>query len=307
VVATLAEQILSIFEWTLKHMSSFLIFRFLRFIKFFRFLRIFRLEVFHELRLMIQSMCFCLKPLGWATLILVLVTFIFAIIFTEEAKVSLNLKDSHLTPDERELVNENFISIRKSFICLLESILGGTDWAKYALALSHLSWIYEYLFLFYIIFVNLGMLNVVTGIFVDSALRAAKSDRQIIIEAKMMEQKVHEAHLNQLFREMDVEGTGLISVKQLKAYLRDKRVMALLNHIGIMYTNPQHIVSAFLPDQAGEISAKYFVDNCMELRNPNSHMLNDIYNKLLSVEKRLQERTRLSFLDVGPLSTLTAV
>jgi len=248
VVATLAEQILSIFEWTLKHMSSFLIFRFLRFVKFFRFLRIFRLEVFHELRLMIQSMCFCLKPLGWATLILIMVTFIFAIIFTEEAKVGLGMQNSRLTPDERKLVMENFVSLRSSFICLLESILGGTDWAKYALALSHLSWVYEYLFLFYIIFVNLGMLNVVTGIFVDSALRAAKSDRQIMIEAKMMERKVHDAHLNELFCEMDAEGTGFISVKQLKYYLRDDRVRALLNHSGIQYTNPQQIISVFAPE-----------------------------------------------------------
>jgi len=288
VFVALLENILSLFASTSKRLPNFSVYRFLRFIRLVRFMRVFRLEVFHELRMMLHSLCHCLKPLAWATLVLTIVTYTFAVIFTEETKV--NLRGGHLAKGERQLLEQSFTSVRASFICLLESILGGTDWAQYAAALSRLSWVYELLFLVYIVVVNLGILNVVTSIFVDSSLRAAKSDRHIIIEAKLTERRMREAHLNELFHEMDTGNAGFICVKQLRDYLHDERVVALLRSLGVQYMNPDQFISALgleSDSDVGKISAVQFVETCFELMSICEHMLLDIHRQLLDIDKRL--------------------
>ena len=60
-----------------------------------------------------------------------------------------------------------------SAVSLFSAITGGNDWMSYGenlIRLDEASHIYFLLFIFYIGFCLVGMLNVVTGIFVDSAV-----------------------------------------------------------------------------------------------------------------------------------------
>jgi len=264
-------------------LSSFVFLRALRFLRFFRLLQ---LEAFHELRLMINSMWFCLKPLSWAILLLVIVTYGFATVFTEEAKVALKTRDR--TGPQMVIVGHYFVSMKRTMVSLVESVLGGNDWSDYADALRSLHSVYEYMFLFYILFVNLAMLNIFTGIFVDCSLRSARHDTQMMIETVLADKRSCENQLTELFHELDVEGEGVISVTRLSHVLSDERVHALFRGIGLRYTTSADVIAALEPDviHTGEVNVKSFVKACISLTDCDGDLLYAIYKKISTLEGR---------------------
>jgi len=64
----------------------------------------------------------------------------------------------------------------RSMLSLYESILGGVDWDGIVKPLGHISAVWPAVFMVYIVFAALCIMNVITGIFVQSALNDA--DRQ---------------------------------------------------------------------------------------------------------------------------------
>jgi len=98
---------------------------------------------------------------------------------------------------------------------LLSSVLGGHDWTEYTDALQVVDWIYKSLFTLFVLLTQLAVLNVITGIFVDSSMNAALNDKQTLIQEEMVRQGMHKIELEQLFMEADTALKGRVREEQL--------------------------------------------------------------------------------------------
>merc|ERR1719463_908293 len=81
--------------------------------------------------------------------------------------------------ENQKLLDIHFGSLSKSCFALFQSVTGGIDWDAAARPLFEIGWTSGTVFTIYIIFTVLAVLNVVTGIFVDTALKSAKADKDI--------------------------------------------------------------------------------------------------------------------------------
>merc|ERR1712100_583841 len=83
---------------------------------------------------------------------------------------------------------------------------------------------YFLIFLFYIGFCTVGLLNVVTGIFVDSAVCTRTDDE--VVEGYMEEIQKISDEFRHIFTEADTNGSGTISWSELKEHLDNPWVRA---------------------------------------------------------------------------------
>merc|ERR1712032_1039058 len=93
-----------------------------------------------------------------------------------------------------EAVAALYGSMGQSIMTVFLAISGG-DWGALAHPLADLSVMFNLLYAVYIVFVVFGVLNVLTGVFVDSAMKAAQRDRDTVIQAELDENK---SYLNQI-------------------------------------------------------------------------------------------------------------
>merc|ERR1719235_1159840 len=116
---------------------------------------------------MIFSILNCFADLLWAFVVIVLIIFVFSIIFDSAVadyfeQVDL---DDPVAMSPTEDLQKYYGSMSESMISLWCAISGGNDWFQYAEVLRQLQMgeIYFSLFMFYIAFCVVGLLNVVTG------------------------------------------------------------------------------------------------------------------------------------------------
>eukprot|EP00439_Symbiodinium_sp_Y106_P075999 s1558_g15.t1 len=155
--------------------SNLRLMRLLRIGRLFRVVRIMKVvRLFRSLRTLVQSLVGTLKSLAWAMVLLSLIMYIFAILFTDAAlDYIIELKDQvePLTVDEENHladVSRYFGSLYRSFITMYQVISDGLTWSSPAHALYQLPalgpYLWVQLFHFYIAFVAFAVLNVMTGI-----------------------------------------------------------------------------------------------------------------------------------------------
>ena len=86
---------------------------------------------------------------------------------------------------------------------------GGEDWYNVMRPLFHISPWYGLLFSFFICFVIFGVLNVLTGVFVEHALQIR--DRDLVIQAEMEKTDHFLTDMHLIFQEADVDEDGTIT------------------------------------------------------------------------------------------------
>ena len=138
--------------------------RILRVLRMTRLTRIFRVirvvRFFRSLRTLVFSIANTLKSLFWAMLLLALIMYIFAILFTD-------IVNNHMLENEGSVNNEDlekyFGTLHISIHTLFMSISGGLTWKDASGALSNISWLWVYVFSSYVAFSCFAVLNVMTG------------------------------------------------------------------------------------------------------------------------------------------------
>ena len=171
-------------EWSTKDSTQNL--SFLRVFRVFRLVRVVRLvrtvRSLRSLRTMLFSIISSIAALYWAFVMLLLTMFMFSIIFSNGVASYFDFVDANATQQVRnaELVYESFGGIYETLVSLFSAVSGGNDWMNYGSILrAGPGEVYFLVFVFYIFFCLVGLLNVVTGIFVDSAVCTRTEDEVV--------------------------------------------------------------------------------------------------------------------------------
>jgi hypothetical protein len=118
----------------------------------------------------------------------------------------------------------------------------------------------------YVLLSILGILNIVTGMFVERASNISKIDRDFAIsdEIHKMEADIQESVL--LFQEMDKDRAGKVDVNTFMEFLTHERVIAYFATLDIDVTDRERLQFLFDVDADGRVGLEEFVIGCVRLR-----------------------------------------
>lgn len=124
--------------------------------------------------------------------------------------------------------------------------------------------LYLLIFMFYVCFTMVGLLNVVTGIFVDSAVCTRTEDE--VIETWRSEQKNTCETLRTIFVEGDADASGLMSLVEFRAHLLNPWVRAYFAGLEIDPSDAVSIFTLIAKEGSDEVDIDEFVSGVMKLK-----------------------------------------
>jgi len=279
------------------------ILRSIRAIRVLRVVRVFRF--FKDLRLMVASILCCLISLGWAFALLTSVMFIFAVVLLQGASDHLHsVGVGQVDPELLGQLAEDFGDIVRTIFSLTQAISGGRSWGEYAAPYVQISAYYGIFFTMFIVFVIFGVLNILTGVFVESTSAVANFDKELVIQEEMSRNESVVNQIRALFNEIDVDNSGTVTAKELKKNLKDERVKAYFNVLQLDVTEAAGLFELLDRDESGEVSIDEFIMSCMRLKGTARSI--DLATMLFE-NKRLYSMMRGFMLNVeGTLGELHA-
>lgn len=231
--------------------TNFSFMRILRVLRFIRVLRLVRIvRLIGELRTIVCSIAGSLKSLGWTICLLTLLIYVVGIYFTQ-------LVADHGAED-KELVNF-FGSLARSLLSLFAAFTGGVDWDQVASPL--IDTIHPFcgvVFALYIAFAVLAMMNVVTGVFVESALMTARHDKDVDLVNTLRE----------VFMKTDEDATGTIEWAEFERHIQDPQMEVIFKAVDLDRSEARGLFELIDVEDKGEISREEFIMGCLRLKGP---------------------------------------
>jgi len=167
---------------------------------------------------------------------------------------------------DRQQIDNLYGSLDRCMMTLFLTVSGGMEWRAAAEPIVKLGYGYGVIWTGYITFMVFGMLNVLTGIFVDSAISAMNNDKDNMIVSQLEERTALISSICSVFRNSDTDGSGLINEEEMNVLLKDNEVTAYLNAIGIDISEARGLFQLLDDDASGTVSIDEFVTGFMHLR-----------------------------------------
>jgi hypothetical protein len=248
------------------NLSVFRIFRIFRLIRLLKVIR--RIHMLESLNLMVFGIVSCVAPLFWAIAILILIMYAFGVFFM--SGLSGQMKDlatptEDFTLDQVNALDTGFGSVYRTIASLFEAVTGGNDWAGIAETMREVSEPLYCCFALYVVFVTLGVLNIVTGFFVDGTMQANVNAREEMLKQAQEKKNTMIQLVGELFTQLDTDQSGKLSYEELDSHLHDE---ALQEYFCVLEMEPEEAKDLFcLLDVRGEgeVSITDFTNGCLKI------------------------------------------
>merc|ERR1719210_1659427 len=126
-------------------------------------------------------------------------------------------------------LRRHFGTLTGATLTLYASMSGGKDWGETLNLLKPLPWPYTLLFLIFVTFAILALLNVVTAVFVGTALRSSKNDRAVAVQQELEHKSEFIAIMQQVFQELDTNDHGSLRLEEFEQHIGDEKIIAYLS------------------------------------------------------------------------------
>merc|ERR1712050_403038 len=114
----------------------------------------------------------------------------------------------------------------RCFVSLVMAVTGGVSWVNMVVPLRSISDVYEWVFIFYVLFLQLGVLNIFTSMFVAQASSFTQNDPEIIEREEMEARDRLIKDLHEVFDVLDADGSGIIDMEEFMAWRTNNRSKA---------------------------------------------------------------------------------
>ncbi|CAE7479819.1 unnamed protein product, partial [Symbiodinium necroappetens] len=140
-----------------------------------------------------------------------------------------------------------------SMISLWSAVSGGNDWYQYAEVLHGISMgdFYFLMFNFYIAFCVVGLFNVVTGVFVDSAVCTRTEDE--IVQGYLDEMRSMTESIKGFLKKADKDASGTLTYEEFQAHMANPVVKAYFSGLDIDPDETKIIFTLLDSDCNGDI------------------------------------------------------
>eukprot|EP00747_Dinoflagellata_sp_TGD_P111382 gnl/TRDRNA2_/TRDRNA2_171212_c0_seq4.p1 gnl/TRDRNA2_/TRDRNA2_171212_c0~~gnl/TRDRNA2_/TRDRNA2_171212_c0_seq4.p1 ORF type:complete len:635 (+),score=111.61 gnl/TRDRNA2_/TRDRNA2_171212_c0_seq4:81-1985(+) len=240
--------------------------RTLRMLKMAKMLRMARvLKAFKDLRMMIVCIAGSLMSLFWSFVMLALILYMFALFFVQgfTGLLTTELLESTVTDD----IGVAFGSVESAMLSLFKCVTGGDDWGAYHTLIEMAGPIYSVGFVFFVGFFNFAVFNILTGMFVEQAMKCAEPDSEELIFEQRKEEIAQKGTITELCREIDADGSGTINLEEFGAYMQTAKGRHLLKLQGLDVDDAEtffHLLTH--ASQCPEVEIGLFTDCAMKMR-----------------------------------------
>jgi len=212
-----------------------------------------------ELKLLASCIVHSFSSFCWATLFLSFFIYIIGVFLTDNL-VSTRIERHDARGDELVVLSEFFGSVPRSWMSLLQALTGGMDWDILVRSLDKASPWFSFLFILYILFGYLAVLNVVTGLFVNGAMERSQAVNDM--------QRLFQIH--KLFFALDADASNQIGEDELMEHINDDAVQEFLNCVD-MDQHEVHLLFDILDkDGGGNIDFEEFANGMLRMHGTAS-------------------------------------
>ncbi|CAK0872655.1 unnamed protein product, partial [Prorocentrum cordatum] len=243
----------------------------LRFLKLLKVVKVF--ELMYHMKYL-QAFIVCIQgsfaSFMWSVVMLFSVYGVFSLVFMQ---VITNHIDAIGETLDDTTFGEHFGSVGRSITTLFMVTTGGDDWAIVYTTIKETGPIGSFLFLAFIAFVNLNLLNIILGIFVDSAMKVLSPDSETLAHEYVRRDHEYARKLTNLCKTLDTDCSGRLTQEQFKLGLSQKRIPHLLAMLDLK----KHSILEFFEslakasDHDGQVGITTFVDGCMLLKGASTN------------------------------------
>eukprot|EP00929_Paragymnodinium_shiwhaense_P037636 TRINITY_DN20014_c0_g1_i3.p1 TRINITY_DN20014_c0_g1~~TRINITY_DN20014_c0_g1_i3.p1 ORF type:complete len:559 (-),score=88.24 TRINITY_DN20014_c0_g1_i3:372-2048(-) len=247
IVLVCVDQAVRTFDGNAISHSNLNILRLLRLFRIARLLRVVR--VADEFQRMLGSIVSSLTSLCWVFVLLGALIYFFSVFFTQ-LSIDYGQRDH---PDYPALMHR-FGSIHASGLSLFEAIFGGISWDEDAqLLINCISPVAAIVLCAYIFFCYTALMNLITGVFVDKALRAAMQAEEL---------NLCNTVANLFFTNADQQ----ISWDIFQSKLKEPGMQDYLKAVDISPTEAENLFALLDTDNSGGIDVAEIVNGLLRLK-----------------------------------------
>lgn len=229
--------------------------RWIRLLKIVRTVRILRLCRFlSEFRALFFTIMASLRSMVWTMALFATVTFSFAVSIMQS--VAPEIDHSEMSGGDLAALSEWFGSLSKTMWTLFMVANGGVEWNIPIGILEGVSHTAVFLLSAYASFVVMTLLNIITGVFLQTAIEAHSDHKQNSTLAAM----------RRMFNHADTDGDGWITRCQYDKYMAEPEMRVYLRGIGWRVEQAVELFHILDTDQAGEINLEDFLKGCARLQ-----------------------------------------
>jgi len=221
-------------------------------------------------------------PLLWALVFLGMLTLVFAVVLLHGVTTYLSgaAKGDRLA----EALAVYFSSLPMTVLSMFMSVTGGVNWWEIGSVLMDMSPFHACVFIVYVSVMILGVLNIITGIFVNDAIEMAQTDRDLMSQVHHQRTKNIVGELRKLFHELDTDLSGKLTFSEFRRSLDDQKMLFCFAALGIEVSDAMSFFQLLDVDGTDEIEIEEFIVGCMNYRG---------LAKTVDVETLMREQKRL--------------
>eukprot|EP00930_Biecheleria_cincta_P034132 TRINITY_DN23608_c0_g1_i2.p1 TRINITY_DN23608_c0_g1~~TRINITY_DN23608_c0_g1_i2.p1 ORF type:complete len:620 (+),score=123.57 TRINITY_DN23608_c0_g1_i2:31-1860(+) len=250
--------------------------RLLRTINLIRIMRSARLiRCVESVRAIVLSIGICFRPFLGGIVVLTFLIYSMAVFFME------SVLSTRLTSSPQAL-DKHYSNLFTCMFHLFQALTGGIDWNEMVVPMmEHVTPLLGLVYALYVMFSLLAVMNVITGIFVSTAMKAAKDDQD----------KIGIAFLEELFDKMDERKTGKVGWDDFQKHLNTMHMQELFKSIDLDPSEADCVFKLLDLDGSGELQFSEFLNGCLRLRGPAKAL--DVLLLLRETTQQFQRQTEL--------------
>jgi len=264
--------------------------RLVRVVRTLRILRVFRYT--REFRKMVYAIGTSVQTLFWSLVLLVFDIYCFAVFFTQATLDFFSQQDEPNSEREQRLL-DLYGTLSKSLLSLYLAMSGGLNWGVGIEPLFLLDWTYSALYLLFISITIFGVLNIVTSVFVDSAMQSTQYHRDLLVQENLRLKERYVRHMKEIFRQIDTDNSGEISINQIDRIFGSDELRQYLEAIEIEPCDARVLFKLLDQNESGTIDIEEFCNGCMRLKGEAKSF--DMYCLIYNSERSLEKTKSMTF------------
>mmetsp|Transcript_3256 Transcript_3256/g.6408 ORF Transcript_3256/g.6408 Transcript_3256/m.6408 type:complete len:906 (+) Transcript_3256:104-2821(+) len=260
--------------------------RMMRLLKTMKMLRVVRvMRFFRVLRTMLSNVVASMATLFWSVLMLCIIMYMFGLVFVQGITSYLGT-----TPLEKVETYEDILSywsgVGQSTITLYLALTGGADWEQLAAPIKEADIIFYFIFMCYIAFAGFAVLNVVTGMVVDNAMKvSAKDESSVCAELNDLEEVIQ---FRQILAESNsCDMAGFITLQEFIEQLQTEVGREFMRVLEMDEEACKHVFKMIDIERSLKVDQNELINGCL---HGNSNMEVELSNLVLECKKSMHQQ-----------------
>lgn len=256
--------------------------------RWFRAFRVFRsLRFLRELRMMAKCIVACSQTVVWVFLFMFMNVYVFAVYLV--GQVAVEFREEALTDStSTDILQQRFGTLSDACLSLFMAISGGISWVEFTDALISIHWTNGLVVFVFIFFTTFALLNIVTGVFVESAVAAGRQDEHEVFQKILDGEKSSIKRIRQLFKHINEDDDDYISRDELESKLVEPEVRLLLKSMGMGAQQARGLFDMLDLDGSGHVTLDEFISCSMRVQDASHLDILTILHENKSMRRKMR-------------------